>query len=77
MEATQQVLELIKQAAVIGFGVSIVLARCKLLATSLLLATGWKGGYILPIIFAGLTLGMAGKLLFPAFPTFATTRGYN
>lgn len=61
--------ELIKQAATIGFGTLILLAICKLLATSLLLATGWKGGYIFPIMFAGVALGMAGKLLFPFVPT--------
>jgi H+/Cl- antiporter ClcA len=64
--------ELIKQAAVIGVGTLIVLAICKLLATSLLLATGWKGGYIFPIMFAGVALGMAGKLLFPSVPTAVT-----
>ena len=61
--------ELIKQAATIGFGTLILLAIVKLLATSLLLATGWKGGYIFPIMFAGVALGMAGKLLFPFVPT--------
>jgi H+/Cl- antiporter ClcA len=61
--------ELIRQAATIGFGTLILLAICKLLATSLLLATGWKGGYIFPIMFAGVALGMAGKLLFPFVPT--------
>ena len=64
--------ELIKQAATIGFGTLILLAICKLLATSLLLATGWKGGYIFPIMFAGVALGMAGKLLFPFVPTAVT-----
>ncbi len=61
--------ELIKQAATIGFGTLILLAIGKLLATSLLLATGWKGGYIFPVMFAGVALGMAGKLLFPLVPT--------
>src|SRR5512139_1331957 len=61
--------ELIKQAATIGFGMLILLVICKLLATSLLLATGWKGGYIFPVMFAGVALGMAGKLLFPFVPT--------
>ncbi len=64
--------ELIKQAAVLGVGTLIVLAICKLLATSLLLSTGWKGGYIFPIMFAGVALGMAGKLLFPSVPTAVT-----
>jgi H+/Cl- antiporter ClcA len=41
-------------------------------ALSLLLATGWKGGYVFPIMFAGVALGMAGKLLFPDVPTAVT-----
>lgn len=60
---------LIDQAAALGFWMLIILAFCKLLAASLLLATGWKGGYIFPIMFAGVALGLAGKLLFPAVPT--------
>jgi H+/Cl- antiporter ClcA len=64
--------ELILHSAEIGILTLIVLAICKLLATSLLLATGWKGGYIFPIMFAGVALGMAAKLLFPAVPTAVT-----
>jgi H+/Cl- antiporter ClcA len=62
----------IEQAAVIGFWTLILLAILKLFATSLLLATGWKGGYIFPIMFAGVALGMAGKLVFPEVPTAVT-----
>jgi H+/Cl- antiporter ClcA len=36
----------------------------KLFATSLPLTTGWKGGYIFPIMFASVALGMAIDLLF-------------
>jgi H+/Cl- antiporter ClcA len=64
--------ELITQAAEIGFVMLIVLAVAKLLATSLLLATGWKGGYIFPIMFAGIALGMAADLLFPNIPVAVT-----
>ena len=46
----------------------IVLAIAKLFATSLLLATGWKGGYIFPIMFASVALGLAANLLFPGIP---------
>jgi H+/Cl- antiporter ClcA len=67
-----QTLELIHQASTIGFWMLIVLALSKLLATSLLLVTGWKGGYIFPIMFAGVALGMAGHLLFPATPVAVT-----
>ncbi len=64
--------EIVSLAGVIGFWGLIVLAVCKLFATSLLLATGWKGGYIFPILFAGVALGMAGKLLFPGVPLAVT-----
>ena len=67
-----ETVELIKQASEIGFVMLIVLAAGKLLATSLLLATGWKGGYIFPIMFAGVALGMAGHLLFPDTPIAVT-----
>ena len=50
----------------------IVLAVSKLLATTLLLATGWKGGYIFPIMFAGIALGLACDLLLPGLPVAGT-----
>ena len=68
----EQTGELIEQAVEIGVIMLIVLALCKLLATSLLLATGFKGGYIFPIMFAGVALGMAGHLLFPDTPVAVT-----
>jgi H+/Cl- antiporter ClcA len=68
----EQTVELIKQATEIGFVMLIVLALAKLAATSLLLATGWKGGYIFPIMFAGVALGMAGHLVFPNTPIAVT-----
>jgi H+/Cl- antiporter ClcA len=68
----EQTAELIKQAAEIGFIMLIVLALAKLIVTSLLLATGWKGGYIFPIMFAGVALGMAGHLVFPETPIAVT-----
>ncbi len=43
-----ETLDLIAHAAEIGVVMLIVLALVKLFATSLLLATGWKGGYIFP-----------------------------
>ncbi len=64
----EQTLELIRRSAEIGIIMLIVLALSKLFATSLLLATGWKGGYVFPIMFAGVALGMAGHLLFPDTP---------
>jgi H+/Cl- antiporter ClcA len=63
-----ETVELITHAAEIGVVMLIVLGLAKLLATSLLLATGWKGGYIFPIMFASVALGLAVNLLFPGIP---------
>jgi H+/Cl- antiporter ClcA len=60
--------DLISHAAEIGVLMLIVLAIAKLFATSLLLATGWKGGYIFPIMFASVALGLGANLLFPGIP---------
>ncbi len=64
----EQTLELINNAAAIGVLMLIVLALAKLFITALLLTTGWKGGYIFPIMFASVALGLAVNLLFPAIP---------
>ena len=64
----EETTELITDAAEIGVVMLIVLGLMKLFATSLLLATGWKGGYIFPIMFASVALGMAIDLLFPGIP---------
>lgn len=64
--------ELILQSAEIGGVMLVVLALAKLLATSLLLATGWKGGYIFPIMFASVALGLALGQLFPGIPLAVT-----
>ena len=60
--------ELIYHATEIGALMLIVLALVKLLVTTLCLATGWKGGYIFPTLFAGVALGMAAHLIFPNIP---------
>jgi H+/Cl- antiporter ClcA len=64
-----ETLKLIDQATQIGFLMLVVLAVSKLFATAFLLATGWKGGYIFPVMFAGIAIGMAGKVLSPDVPT--------
>ena len=64
--------DLITHAAEIGVLMLIVLALSKLLATSLLLATGWKGGYIFPIMFASVALGLAVNLVIPGIPVAVT-----
>ena len=68
----EQTIDLITQAAEIGVLMLIVLGLAKLLATSLLLATGWKGGYIFPIMFASVALGLAVNLVFPGIPVAVT-----
>lgn len=60
--------ELIYRASEIGALMLVVLALVKLLITSLCLATGYKGGYIFPTLFAGAALGMAAHLIFPQIP---------
>ena len=74
MEATRQVFELIKGGCYRLWDTD---RSCKLLMTSLFLATGWKGDYLFPIMIARVALDMAGKLLFPAVPSFTTPRGHN
>ena len=64
----EQTAILIKDAAALGVVMLIVLALVKLLITTLCLATGWKGGYIFPTMFAGTALGLAAHLIFPSIP---------
>jgi H+/Cl- antiporter ClcA len=61
-------LVLIARAAQIGVPMLILLAGVKLFVTGLGLATGWKGGYIFPVLFVGVALGLATNLLFPQVP---------
>ena len=68
----EQTTELISHAAEIGVAMLILLGLFKLFATSLVLATGWKGGYIFPIMFASVALGMAVNLVFPGIPVAVT-----
>ena len=55
----EETAELIANGAEIGFVMLIVLGLAKLIATSLVLATGWKGGYIFPIMFTCVALGLS------------------
>jgi H+/Cl- antiporter ClcA len=64
--------DLITHAVEIGVVMLIVLCVVKVFATSLLLATGWKGGYVFPILFSSVALGLAVNLLFPAIPVAVT-----
>jgi chloride channel protein, CIC family len=63
-----QTVELINTAAEIGVATLIALAVVKALVTCLCLATGWKGGYVFPIMFVSVALGLALDLIFPGIP---------
>jgi H+/Cl- antiporter ClcA len=64
----EQILTLMSEAAEIGVLMLVILAFAKVFATTLVLATGWKGGYIFPIMFASVAMGMAVDLFFPMIP---------
>ena len=64
----EQTADLILHAAEIGIVMLIVLAVAKLFAASLLLTTGWKGGYIFPIMFSGVALGPGSESPIPRHP---------
>jgi chloride channel protein, CIC family len=64
----EQTAVLIENAATTSVLTLIGLALVKLLITSLLLTTGWKGGYIFPVMFASVALGMAMHSIFPSIP---------
>ena len=46
--------------------VFLVAAAAKLCGTSVTLASGWRGGFIIPLFFMGVALGRAGHVLFPS-----------
>lgn len=64
----EQTADLIHNASELGAISLIVLAVAKLLITCVLLAAGWKGGYLFPILFVGVALGLATNQLFPTIP---------
>ena len=68
----EQTREMMLHAGEIGVAMLIVMGMAKLFATSLLLNTGWKGGYIFPIMFTGVALGLAVNLVFPGIPLAVT-----
>lgn len=51
----------------------LALGIVKLFLTEFCLATGWRGGHIFPIIFAGVSIGYGIALLFPIDPTTSIT----
>jgi H+/Cl- antiporter ClcA len=64
----RETLDLIAHTAEIGVVLLIAMALVKLLVTALLLASGWKGGYIFPLMFTSVALGLAANLLLTDIP---------
>jgi H+/Cl- antiporter ClcA len=64
----EQTHTLIEEVGEYGVLMLIAMALVKLAVTSLLLTSGWKGGYIFPTMFAGVALGIAVNLIFPSIP---------
>jgi H+/Cl- antiporter ClcA len=52
----------------VGMGALIALASLKTLAVALCLASGWRGGAVFPLLFAGAAAGAATVWLIPAIP---------
>jgi len=44
-------------AAKMGVGTLLVAALCKFLASTTMVSTGWRGGFIIPLFFLGVVLG--------------------
>ena len=60
--------EIISHGAEMGVITLLIIALAKMFLTNLALTTGWKGGYIFPILFAGAAIGMAVDIVFPFIP---------
>ena len=54
------------QAAELGFWTLLLIGLARLVLVNLLLASGWKGGQFLPIMFSAAALGLAVLQLLPA-----------
>ncbi len=63
------------QAAQLGFWILLLIGLARLVLINLLLASGWKGGQFLPMMFASAALGLSFSSLFPAIPAPAATLG--
>ncbi|MCU0861722.1 MAG: chloride channel protein [Methanomassiliicoccales archaeon] len=63
-----QIQEVIDDAAEMGVLVLLFLALLKIFLSNVCISTGWAGGYIFPLLFSGLAMGMAVSLLLPFIP---------
>jgi H+/Cl- antiporter ClcA len=57
-----------EQYGQIGFTILFFTAIARFLLTNILLATGWKGGQFLPMMFGATALGLSISALLPAVP---------
>jgi len=53
----------------VGIGTLLVAFVCKFAATSLMVSTGWRGGFIIPLFFLGVTLGIIASRELHTDPT--------
>lgn len=65
--------ELAEQWPQMSIYLLLTLGIVKLFLTEFCLSTGWRGGHIFPIIFAGVSIGYAIALLFPIDPVTSIT----
>lgn len=63
-----QIEGIVTNGAEIGVGMLLIMALAKMFLTNLALTTGWKGGYIFPVLFAGAAVGTALDVMFPGIP---------
>jgi H+/Cl- antiporter ClcA len=49
----------------LAVGALLLAAAAKLVGSTVTLASGWKGGFIIPLFFMGACLGRAGHIMFP------------
>lgn len=63
-----QLQQVYEQAAQLGFWALLLIALARIFLVNLLLASGWKGGQFLPIMFSSAALGLSVTVLFPSVP---------
>lgn len=63
-----QLKELVTEWAELSFGILFLSGILKLCITAVCLNTGWRGGHIFPIIFAGASIGYAVATVIPLDP---------
>lgn len=65
-----QISQIVSEWTALSFLVLLSTAVLKIFLTRLCFLTGWRGGHIFPIIFAGIVFGYAVSKLIPIDPTF-------